>query len=44
MVWTLVCVSMHLECWLDKARVEIIAWVAVGVERQQQFGFKILAV
>ena len=30
---------MHLERWLDKARVEIVAWAAVGVARQQQFGY-----
>ena len=36
---TLVCVSIHLECWLDKARVEIVAWAAVGVARQQQFSY-----
>ena len=33
------CVSIHLECWLDKARVEIITWTAVGVARQQQFSY-----
>ena len=37
--WTLVCVSRHLECWLDKPRVEIITWAAVGVTNQQQFGY-----
>ena len=42
--WTLVCVLIHLECWLDKARVEIVTWAAVGVANQQQFGFKILTV
>ena len=31
---TLVCVSIHLECWLDKPRVEIATW---AVARQQQF-------
>ena len=36
---TLVCVSIHLECWLDKARVEIVAWAAVGVACQRQFGY-----
>ena len=41
---TLVCVSIHLECWLDKPRVEIATWAAVGVARQQQFSSKILAV
>ena len=41
----LVCVSIHLECWIDKTRVEIVTWAAVGVaNQQQQFGFKILAV
>ena len=25
---------MHLECWLNKVRVEIVAWAAVGVARQ----------
>ena len=39
------CVLIHLECWLDKARVEIVTWAAMGVARQQQqFSFKILAV
>ena len=38
-VQTLVCVSIHLERRLDKASVEIIAWAAVGVARQQQFGY-----
>ena len=28
---TLVCVLIHLECWLDKARVEIVTWAPVGV-------------
>ena len=37
--WTLVCVSVHLECWLDKARVEIVTWAAVGVANQQQFSY-----
>ena len=36
---TLVCVSIHLECWLNKARVEIVTWAAVGVANQQQFGY-----
>ena len=36
---TLVCVLIHLECWLDKARVEIITWAAVGVAHQQQFSY-----
>ena len=36
---TLVCVSIHLECWLDKARAEIVTWAAVGVACQQQFGY-----
>ena len=34
---TLVCVSIHLECWLNQARAEIVTWAAVGVARQQQF-------
>ena len=41
------CVSIHLECWLDKARVEIVTWAAVGVAStviQLQFGFKILLI
>ena len=33
------CVSIHLECWLDKPRVEIATWAAVGVACQQQFGY-----
>ena len=43
--WTdLMCVSIHLECWLNKARVEIITWSAVCVACQQQFSYnKILA-
>ena len=36
---TLVCVSIHLECWLDKARVEIVPWAVVGVAHQQQFSY-----
>ena len=38
---TLVCVLIHLnvECWLDKARVEIVTWAAVGVANQQQFSY-----
>ena len=36
---TLVCVLIHLECWLDKARVEIVTWAAMGVARQQQFSY-----
>ena len=36
---TLVCVSIHLECCLNKARVEIATWAAVGVARQQQFSY-----
>ena len=43
-VQTLVCVSIHLECWLDKARAEIVTRAAVGVACQQQFGFKLWAV
>ena len=39
----LVCVSIHLECWLDKARVEIITWAAVGVARQQQFSYNLVS-
>ena len=27
------------ECWLDKARVEIVTWTAVGVTCQQQFSY-----
>ena len=36
---TLVCASLHLECWLDKPRVEIVTWAAVGVAHQQQFSY-----
>ena len=36
---TLACVLIHLECWLDKARVEIVTWAAVDVARQQQFSY-----
>ena len=32
-----ICVLIHLECWLDKARVEIVTWAAVGVAHQSQF-------
>ena len=37
----LVCVFVHLhvECWLDKARVEIFTWAAVGVAHQQQSSY-----
>ena len=43
--WTLhlVCVSIHLECWLDKARVEIVTWAAMGVARQQQFSYNLVS-
>ena len=37
--WTLVCVSIHLECWLDKARAKIVTWAAVGVAHQQHFSY-----
>ena len=37
--WSLVCASIHLEYWLDKARVEIATWAAVGVACQQQFSY-----
>ena len=37
--WTLVCVSIHLECLLDKSRVEVVTWAAVGVANQQQFSY-----
>ena len=36
---TLVGVLIHLECWLDKARAEIVTWAAVGVACQQQFSY-----
>ena len=36
---TLVCVSIHLECWLNKSRVEIVTWAVVGVAFQQQFSY-----
>ena len=36
---TLVCVSIHLECLLDKSRVEVVTWAAVGVANQQQFSY-----
>ena len=40
-VWTLVCVSIHLhvECWLNKSRVEIVTLAAVGVACQQKFSY-----
>ena len=34
---TSVYVLIQLECWLDKARMEIGTWAAVGVAQQQQF-------
>ena len=40
---TLVCVSIHLQCWLNKARVEIVTWVAVGVARQQHFSYNLVS-
>ena len=39
---TLVRVSIHLECWLDKARVKIVTWVAMGVAHQQQFSYNLV--
>ena len=39
---TLVCVSIHLECWLNKARVEIVTWASVGVTPQQQFSYDLV--
>ena len=36
------CVLIHLECWLDKARVEIVTWAAVGVARQHQFNYNLV--
>ena len=33
------CVSIHLKCWLDKARVEIVTRAAVDVAYQQQFSY-----
>ena len=36
------CVSIHLECWLDKARAEIVTWAAVGVACQQQFSYNLV--
>ena len=41
--WTLVCVSIHLECWLNKVKVEIVTWTAVGVACQQQFSYKLVS-
>ena len=35
----LVCALIHLECWLNKARVEIVTWAAVGVAHQQQSSY-----
>ena len=37
------CVSMHLERWLNKARVEIVTWAAVGVACQQQFSYNLVS-
>ena len=39
---TLVCVSIHLECWLGKSRVETVTCVAVGVACQQQFSYNLV--
>ena len=39
--WTLVCVWIHLECWLGKSRVETVTWTAVGVACQQQFSYNL---
>ena len=36
---TLVSISIHLECWLGKSRVETVTWTAVGVACQQQFSY-----
>ena len=36
------CVLIHLEYWLGRARVEIATWVAVGVARQQQFSYNLV--
>ena len=33
------CVSIHLECWLNKARVEIVPWAVVDVACQLQFSY-----
>ena len=38
---TLVCVWIHLECWLGKSRVETVIWTAVGVACQQQFSYNL---
>ena len=39
---TLVCVSIHLECWLNKARVEIVTCAAVSAACQQQFSYNLV--
>ena len=31
--------SVCFECWLDKPRVEIVIWAALGVACQQQFNY-----
>ena len=41
--WTLVCVLIHLECWLDKARAEIVTWTAVDVVCQQPFSYNLVS-
>ena len=46
---TLVCVSIHLDCWLNKTRVEIVTCpgccrCGTPTAIQLSFGFKILAV
>ena len=35
-----VCFDTSIECWLDKARIEIVTWATVGVAPQQQFSSK----
>ena len=39
---TLVCVSIHLECWLGKSRVETVTWAAVGEACQEQFSYNLV--
>ena len=40
---TLVCVLIHLEHWLEKARMEIVTWAAVCVAHQQQFSYNLVS-
>ena len=36
------CVSIHLEFWLGKSRVETVTWATVGMACQQQFSYNLV--